>query len=463
MTEGPGQQPPQDPRSTAPEGGREILEGRVIPSRSQAQRQYDAPPPRQPQPQDDPRQQFAAPPPAAPGAGAAPQAPGAGPAWSTQEPQQGPRPGQPGPDAGPRGQAAQQAPQAPQAPQHAQGPRQSDPGPQDQQPGQGFSGQAAAFQQRIQQIREAAAAEEANEEGAARGAGAKAARAGKGSGAGAPPKAPGSHRASGGPRSGPGTPDWSALADEQAAGARRRKVMMLTGGIVAVAVIAGGVATAVVLSGKSSDSAAGPTAAASTAGQPTLPPAPSFSSVAPPPPANPLDYIGTAAKDKAPLTADSLFPGKQFVLNGRTYVKTAAVSTANCESGARDAVATALAANGCHQLVRATYTNGPLAVTVGVAVFDDSARAAKVQHTARYLAPLNGGGVKDFCHAVYCQMTSNAVGRYAYFAISGYKNGKTLAVKDSIGRRAANEASNFAFQRIVQRGKDAAAADPDRG
>lgn len=59
-------------------------------------------------------------------------------------------------------------------------------------------------------------------------------------------------------------------------------------------------------------------------------------------------------------------------------------------------------------------------------------------------------------------MTSNAVGRYAYFAISGNKNGKTLPGNDTVGKRAANEASNFAFQRIIQRGKDAAAADPNR-
>ena len=35
---------------------------------------------------------------------------------------------------------------------------------------------------------------------------------------------------------------------------------------------------------------------------------------------------------------------------------------------------------------------------------------------------------------------------------------QTLSKKDLIGKRAVNEASDFAFQRIVQRGKDAAAA-----
>jgi hypothetical protein len=261
------------------------------------------------------------------------------------------------------------------------------------------------------------------------------------------------------------TPDWGALAEQQeATGARRRRVLMLTGGIVAVAVIAGGVATAVVMSGKSDDKpVAGPSSSAGTStNQPTLPPLPTFSSVAPPPPANPLDYLNTSAKDKAPLTPESLFPGKQFVWKGRTYVKTKSDVTASCAKNARKAVATALTANGCQKLIRATYTQGGLAVTVGVAVFPDNTRAKKVAGVSQYLAPLNGGGVPDFCHAVRCQMTSNAVGRYAYFAISGFKNGTTLAADDTVGKQAADDASDFAFTRIVQRGKDAAAADPAR-
>jgi hypothetical protein len=265
----------------------------------------------------------------------------------------------------------------------------------------------------------------------------------------------------------PSTPDWDALAEQQeVTGARRRRVLMLTGGIVAIAVIAGGVATAVVMSGKSDDkTSAGPSASTSTtASQQPLPPVPSFSSVAPPPPANPLDYLSTAAKDKAPLTPDSLFPGKQFVSRsgGRTYTKSGADVTTSCAKNARKEVAAALTANGCQKLIRATYTQGGLAVTVGVAVFPDDAHAKKMAHINQYLAPLSGGGVAEFCRAVRCQMTENAVGRYAYFAIAGFKNGKTLSATDTVGKQAANDASDFAFTRIVQRGKDAAAADPTR-
>ena len=54
-------------------------------------------------------------------------------------------------------------------------------------------------------------------------------------------------------------------------------------------------------------------------------------------------------------------------------------------------------------------------------------------------------------------MTSNSVGRYAYFAIAGYRDGKTLPPTDTVARQAADEASNFAFTRIIQRGRNAAA------
>jgi hypothetical protein len=184
--------------------------------------------------------------------------------------------------------------------------------------------------------------------------------------------------------------------------------------------------------------------------------------VAPPPPANPVDYISNAARDKAPITPGSLFPGKQFLMDGRVYVKTAATTTTSCAGAARSTVAKALTANGCRQLVRATYTNGGVAVTVGVAVFADTAHASKLRTVAQYLAPLNGGGVHDFCHAVACRMTSNSIGRYAYFAISGLKDGKTITATDKVALLGANDASNFAFQRIIQRGRDAAAADPSR-
>ncbi|MFI0898730.1 hypothetical protein [Streptomyces sp. NPDC020983] len=508
MTDGPGQQPPQEPRHSAADGEREVLEGRVIPSRQnttdpRAQFRQQTPPPQAPepgpawspqsgaaaqaqpgapwspaqggqepapdaQPRDtDPSTQIIRPvphhrgpagrPPQGPApverpAYAAESAPAPAPAPAPQQPQAATQatPTGPAPHAGPQQPYAGQ-PQAPAAQQPYIPPQQQQPPshyvpaqpygaqPQQQAPAPAPGPQRPVPQQQAQQQQAPAPA---------------------------PSPAPSPAPAAPSGRGGGSSPDWNALAEQQeASGARRKRVLMLTGGIVAVAVIAGGVATAVVMSGKSGDGkpvASPSSSGATTASQEPLPPAPSFSSVAPPPPANPLDYIGTAAKDKAPLTPDSLFPGKQFVWQGRTYAKARTDVTTSCAANARAALAPALTANGCQKLVRATYTNGALAVTVGVAVFQDAAHAKKVQAVSQYLAPLNGGGVASFCRGVRCQMASNAVGRYAYFAIAGYKNGTTLAANDTVGRQAANDASDFAFTRIVQRGKDAAAADPAR-
>jgi hypothetical protein len=435
MSEGSGQQPAQEPRSRGiqPSGtSREVLEGLVIPSG------------REPA---DPRQVFAQAPegvdaysvrPGTPGTWAGPpQALAAAPGQGGDAPKQQP-PGQPGPQGGAGAQGGpsggpQGGPQVPPQggpqqggygfPQGPQGPNSS------QQPGgYGYPQQAAP----------------------------------QGGGYGYPPQQPSAPAAASRPAEpaggGPGTPDWNALAEQQESGKRRRKVLMLVGGAVAVAVIAGGVATAVVVSGSSSDkTVANPTGSQSAGSTQPLPPQPSFSSVAPPPPVDPRDFISSAAKDTAPITADSLFPGKQFVWQGRTYVKTNSTSTKQCSAAAAAQLAPALAAQGCTQMVRATYTNGDMAVTVGIAVFADKDHAAKVHSTAKYVLPLNGGGVADFCHAVACQMTSNSVGRYAYFAIAGYRNGKTLPQNDTLGLRAADDASSFAFARIVQRGRDAAA------
>ncbi|WP_103886895.1 hypothetical protein [Actinacidiphila yanglinensis] len=477
MSEGPGQQPPQEPRNQASDGPREVLEGRVIPSRTSEadpRRGFAAPPQHaRPRPEADPGPEDPA---AAPPEGAFPDGPYAF------------RPGQPG-VPGPRGrrtptQAAPSA-QGPSAPGPAQG---QDPA-QGGRPGQQAGGYGFPQQQQqpppgpaVPGTPGGAAAPGAPGPGPAQGGYGFPRQEAPGAGTGRGPGGPGAPGGPTGP-SGPagpagrgpgtpgpaaargaspvpGTPDWSALAEEQASGARRRRIMMLVGGGVAVAVIAGGVATAVVMSGRSSDhTIADPTASSSsTASEKPLPPEPSFSSVAPPPPANPLDFISSAAKDTAPLTPASLFPGKQFVLQGRTYTKTNSAVTTTCSAAAGAPLSGALASNGCTKLVRVTYTNGKIAVTVGVAVFADKAHAAKLHNVAQYIAPLNGGGVADFCHAVACQMTSNSVGRYAYFAISGFKNGQTLKQGNTTGEQAANDASDFAFQRIVQRGRDAAQA-----
>lgn len=288
--------------------------------------------------------------------------------------------------------------------------------------------------------------------------------------AGAPPSFPQQPQ---GPAAGPGAfpqtpqtpqtgaPDWGALAAERERAAKRRKLFLIGGGALAAVAVAGIVAAAVVASDKGDGTPeAGPT---TTAPSQPLPPEPSFSSIAPPPPKNPLDYISTAKKDTAPISAETLFPGKLMTIAGRTYTRTAGTSTTSCAAAATDGLATALPKNGCRQVVRATYVLGNSAVTVGVAVFDGKAPATKAKATLHFLLPLNGGGVAAFCHNVSCWTTSNSVGRYAYYTISGPKNGTSATTADTASKQAGVDASNFAFERVVQRGKDAAARDTDTG
>ncbi|MEU4094718.1 hypothetical protein [Streptomyces sp. NPDC026673] len=252
-------------------------------------------------------------------------------------------------------------------------------------------------------------------------------------------------------------PDWSALADEAEAGARRRRLLLIGGGVLAVAAVAGIVATAVVTSGSPEPS---PTETASApASEVALPPEPSFSEVSPGPTYGPLDFLSTAAKDTAPLAVGTLFPGKKLDwVDGRTYTKTRSAENRDCAAGATGSLSAALSGSGCTRMMRVTYTRGGSAVTVGVAVFKDAASAKKLARTNKFVRPLGGGGVGDFCHAVACWSKSGAVGRYAYFTISGPKNGTAATSSDTASRQAGQDGFNYAFNRIVQRGKEQADA-----
>lgn len=256
-------------------------------------------------------------------------------------------------------------------------------------------------------------------------------------------------------------PDWSALAEESAARARRRRLMMAGGGVLAVAAIAGIVATAVVTSGHK-DPEASPTT--STTPTEALPPQPSFPSVSPAPTYNSLDFISSAKKDTAPLGVNTLFPGTSLSMaqGARKYTKTASAATASCSTATSAALAALLKQNGCRQFFRVTYVRGTVAVTVGVAVFDNASAAdrtkTKVRPAQQYILPLAGGGQGTFCHATACRMTANAKGRYAYFTIAGLRNNQALTASDTLARQAGTDGGAYAFSRIVQRGRDAVAS-----
>jgi hypothetical protein len=270
----------------------------------------------------------------------------------------------------------------------------------------------------------------------------------------------------GGPSWGPGdtqTPDWAALADASAARNRRKKWLLIGGGVLATAAVGAIVATAVISTDKNNRTTgkhASELPAPSDLPNETAEPEPSFSSVAPPPPPNPKDYISSAKKDRAPITADAFFPGKKLTMGDRVYNKGATQQTKSCAATTKGALGTILVNNGCQQVIRATYSKDGVAVTIGVAVFETEARAKKAARQATgSIATLSGAGVPAFCPTgSVCRRTANSYGRYAYFAISGFTNGKSVTTADKNVYTTGDDLTNFTFRQIHHRGELQASA-----
>ncbi|MEU2667554.1 hypothetical protein ABZ622_01590 [Streptomyces sp. NPDC007164] len=270
------------------------------------------------------------------------------------------------------------------------------------------------------------------------------------------------------PSWGPGgtqTPDWAALADESAARKRRKRWLLIGGGVLATAAIGAIVATAVISANKNnSPTGSGKNTselpAPSDLPSETAEPEPSFSSVAPPPPPNPKDYISDAKKDRAPITVDAFFPGKKLTMGDRVYAKGATQQTKNCAAATKGALGSVLVNNGCDQVIRATYSKDGVAVTIGLAVFPTEARAKKAARQASgSIATLSGSGVPAFCPpGSVCRRTANSYGRYAYFAISGFTNGKSVTTADKNAYTTGNDLTNFTFRQIHRRGELQASA-----
>ncbi|MFI1715491.1 hypothetical protein ACIGW4_11655 [Streptomyces sp. NPDC053513] len=256
------------------------------------------------------------------------------------------------------------------------------------------------------------------------------------------------------------TPDWSALADASASRGRRKRLLLIAGGVLATVAVGAIVATAVVSTNKKNDEAKNgpvPTGTVSPTDAPT--PEPTFSSVAPPPPPNPKDYISDPKKDKAPLSAEGLFPGKKMSMNGRAYQKGATSATTNCAAVTQGGLGGVLTRNGCQRVLRATYVKDGVAITVGVAVFPSEAAAQKAKDQATGgVAPLTGAGVGDFCHATVCLRRSNAIGRYAYFTQAGFADGRKVTKADKPVFQASDDLGTFAFNQIYARGRAQASA-----
>lgn len=264
------------------------------------------------------------------------------------------------------------------------------------------------------------------------------------------------------PASSSSTPDWAALADASAARARRKRWLLIGAGGVATAAVAAIVATAVVFTNDAAPSGknAGDLPTAPELPNQTTQPEPSFSTVAPPPPPDPKDFISSAKKDTAPLSADTLFPGKKLTMGDRVYAKGPTARTTNCASATQASLAAALRSHGCDQVIRATYTKDGVAVTIGVAVFPTEAQAqAAVKQSARSIAPLAGSGVAAFCKGgPVCRFVGNSYGRYAYFTATGYISGKSVTKGDTKAFQPGDDLAEFTFRQIVRRGELQASA-----
>lgn len=274
----------------------------------------------------------------------------------------------------------------------------------------------------------------------------------------------------------PGTPDESAhdqfqaiLDQQEAATAKKRRRLWLSAALVALLGLAGAGATLLATHpAKQPPARAAASPPASTAPaipvQQTPTDAPS-ATIAPtgaapaPTIVDPVGLLSAAATDTAPLSAVTLFPGKSVTVNSHSY--TQALTTASaCVPAVTPNLAAVLAKNGCLKLFRASYAAGTTAVSVGVGVFDSAAQAAavKAQYTEGNLQPLSGGSLPAFCHAVTCRMTVNSYGRYAYFTVAGYTDGKPVPAADTSALAAGQDMSRMVYENLFARAKEEAAA-----
>lgn len=263
-----------------------------------------------------------------------------------------------------------------------------------------------------------------------------------------------------------GTPDWAALAEASETRNKRRRLLFIGGGALATVAIGAAVAAAVVSANDSNSASNKPTSELSgTAGLPGESKAaePSFEPTSAPPPLDPKDFISSKSKDTAPLSAEILFRGTQLTVSEETvYKKGATDDTKNCSAATKGGLPKILTANDCTRFIRVSYTKDGVAVTVGVAVFDTAAQATKVKSQVNtqqdHVDPLYGKGVKEFCNAAVCQSYANSYGRYAYFTIAGFTNGKDVTNKDTPVLRMSNNLAKFTFDQIHRRGEAQASA-----
>ncbi|WP_354643142.1 hypothetical protein [Kitasatospora camelliae] len=292
---------------------------------------------------------------------------------------------------------------------------------------------------------------------------------------------------------GSATPDWRALAAQHEREERRSKQLKVAGAVLATLLVAGLTATAVALTGPDGDdrstaaardASASPTASGTESGAATGSPAASptgsasagpsatassgasarpgasarGTAAAQPPgsaaavPPDPLTVISSASTDTAPISTAALFPARTLSVDGKTWTKVTEGSAATCWQATTGGLGDVLTAQGCRGLHRATYTSGNSAVTVGVAVLDDKARAdaAAAGHRGQVQGLVTAGSIA-FCTSAGCENTHGAVGRYGYYTVSGtVKPGGTTP--DAAATAAGPDFANLVRNQLLARG-----------
>ncbi|MFI6929978.1 hypothetical protein [Streptomyces sp. NPDC050287] len=260
-----------------------------------------------------------------------------------------------------------------------------------------------------------------------------------------------------------GSPDWAALAEASETRNKRRRLLFIGGGALATVAIGTAVAMAVVSASGSDEASNKPASSLPAGGLPSGSgtSTPSFAPTSVPPPLDPKEFLASKSKDTAPLGPDILFPGTQLTMGSTVYKKGPTADTKNCASAAKGTLPKVLTDNACTRLMRVTYTQGGIAVTVGVAVFDTEATATKAKSRTdkkSIVASLAGKGVKAFCNSAICRSTINSYGRYAYFTITGFTNGKDVTDKDTAVFSTGDDLAEFTFRQIRRRGEAQASA-----
>ncbi|MDX2913498.1 MULTISPECIES: hypothetical protein [Streptomyces] len=260
------------------------------------------------------------------------------------------------------------------------------------------------------------------------------------------------------------TPDWASLAEQSETRNRRRRLLLIVGGALATVGIGVAVAVAVVNTDGGSTTANGPNDLPTAADIPSASAKtdPSFAPTSAPPPLDPKEFISSSGKDKAPISPDILFPGSQLTTRDNlVYRKGPTASTKDCAAVVQGTLDTLLTSNDCTRFLRVTYFREKIAVTIGVALFDTEAKATKVKDDwdkKSTIVSLSGEDVPAFCRTTVCRTTANSYGRYAYFTLSGFTDGKDVTEKDKAVFAAGDGLGKSTFDQIHRRGQTQAAA-----